>query len=207
MHFYAEIFFLTLIFLKLCLFGRKQTESIVIVDACLFRRFLQLFNLHKPERNFKSAHFINEDKISLRLLRLLAHRLNLCFKLGYDIADADEVFLCAVKLLFGFFLAVTELCNACRFFKDFAAVSRFDRENLVDSALTDDGIAVSAQACVHKQFVDVFQADRLLVYIKFAVTASVVAACYCDFVVFERENALTIVDSQGNLTVARRMAF
>ena len=64
--------------------------------------------------------------------------------------------------------------DAGRLLKDLPAVSGFDRQNLVDLTLADDGIALPAQTRVHEQLVDILQSDGAAVDVVLALPGAVV---------------------------------
>ena len=107
---------------------------------------------------------------------LLAQGLDLELQLRDLIADAQEVLIRLGQAVLRLLLAVAVFGDTGGFFENFAAVGAFQGEDLVDPALADVGVALPAEAGIHKQLVDIPQAGGLLVDVKFALTGAVVAA-------------------------------
>ena len=102
---------------------------------------------------------------------------------------------------------MTELGNARRLLKDLTALTALDRQDLIDLALADDGIALPAHAGIHKELVDVLQAHRLLIDIVFRLAAAVIAAGHRHLRLVAVENMLGIVDHQRHLCKAHGAAL
>ena len=148
-----------------------------------------------------------EHQIALRRFRLLAQRLHLQLKLGDLIIDAHQIFLRALELALGLLLAVAVLADARRLLEDLAAVVAADGEDLVDLALTDDGIALTTHAGIHEKLVDVLQADGLAVDIVFRLAAAVIAAGHRHLRLVAVEDVLGVVDHQRHLRKAHLAAL
>ena len=165
---------------------------------------LQIF---EPHGNFEQAQLIAVDEILLCRLRLRAQGLDLQCKLRDLIVDAHQVFLRALKLALGLLLAVAEARNACRLFKDLAAVAALLRQNFVDAALTDDRVALAPHAGIHEQLVHVAQPDGLLVDIVFRLAAAVVPARDGDLgFLHAGKNVLGVVEHERHLRKAHLIA-
>ena len=136
------------------------------------------------------------------LFRLLLQRLQLDLQLGDLVADAQQVVLRVGKLALRFLLAVAILGNARRLLKDLPAVAALDGQYLVDlvnTALSDIGIALPAKAGVHEQLMDVTQSGGLAVDVIFAVAGTVVPAGDHHLVGIVSQGAVGIVQGQGSL--------
>ena len=94
---------------------------------------------------------------------------------------------------------MTVFGDAGGLFKNLPAVVALEGENFVDAALADVGVALPAQARVHKQFVDVLQAGGLAVDVVFAVAAAVIAAGDHDLVGIVSQGPVGVVQGQGGL--------
>ena len=95
------------------------------------------------------------------------------------------------------------LADTRRLLKDLAALAAFYGQDLVDLALSDDGIALAAHAGVHEQLVHVLEPHGLLIDVILRLAAAVVAAGdrYLRLVA-GRKNVLRIVDDQRHLCEA-----
>ena len=83
-----------------------------------------------------------EFVISLGLFRLFGKRSDLISQFFQDIVDADEILLGCVQFSFGLFFSGLKLHDTGSFLKNFTSVFGLCRKDIVNSALTDDGITV-----------------------------------------------------------------
>ena len=97
---------------------------------------------------------------------------------------------------------MAEFGDAGGFLENFAAVGRFEGEDLVDAALADVGIALSAKTGVHEQLVDVLEAGKLLVDIVFALAGAEIAAGDHDLGRLNAKAGVGIVKHERRLGVA-----
>ena len=165
------------------------------------------FEILKPHGNFQKAQLVAVDEILLRRLRLRAQGFDLQFKLGDLVVDAHQVLLRALELALSLLLAVAEAGNARRLLKDLAAVAALLRQNLVDAALADDGIALAAHAGVHEKLVHIAQPHGLLVDIVFRFAAAVVPARDGDLgLLHAGEDVLGVVEHERHLRKAHLAA-
>ena len=65
--------------------------------------------------------------------------------------------------MFRFLFAVAEFGDAGGFLEDLAPVLALERQDLVNTALPDDGIAVAPQTGIHEQLMDVAQTAVLFI--------------------------------------------
>ena len=183
----------------------KRCRNIILRSLlCIGKKLVQLI---KPNSHFHALQFITIGQILLGLFRLHTQRLQLQLQLGDLIADTGQVFFRMHQLPLGFFLAVTVLGDTCRLLKDLTAVGTLQRQNFVNTTLTDIGIAFSAQTGIHKHFVDITQTGRLAVDIILAVTAAVVPAGDHHFVCIVRKGSVCIVQSQCGFSKANSRPF
>ena len=115
-----------------------------------------LLQIVEPDGDLKPLELVLQRQVFLRLFRLFAQRADLQFQLGNFIADAQQIVLRPGQTALRLLLAVAVFGDTGRFLENFAAVGRFEREDLVDAALADVGIALAAKTGVHEQLVDVF---------------------------------------------------
>ena len=130
---------------------------------------LDLLQLVQPHRDLQGTQLVPQQQVALGFLRLIPQGLHLQLQLCDLVVDAHQVLLGAVQPALRLLLAVAVFADACRLLKDLPALGTLDGQYLVDTALPDDGVALPAQARVHKQFVDVPQTDGLLVDIILAL--------------------------------------
>ena len=178
------------------------------VRAQLQRAGLERLQVLEPDGNLQHAQLVAQDEVFLRRLRLSAQRLDLQLQLGDLVVDAHEVFLRALELALGFLLAVAVFADARRLLKDLAALAALDGQDLVDLALSDDGIALAAHARVHEELVDVLETHRLAVDIVLRLARAVVPPRHGDLrLVAGGKNVLGVVDHERHLRKAHLAAL
>ena len=161
---------------------------------------LQLVQIGQPHGDLQKAQLVPEDQVLLRLFRLILQGTDLQFQLGNFVVDADQVLLRPLQLPLGLFLPMAELGNAGGFLEDLPALAALGGQNLVDLALADDGVALSAHAGIHEQLGHILEADGLAVDIVFALAAAVVPAGNSNLALLHGgENMLRVVDHQRHL--------
>ena len=110
------------------------------------------------------------------------------------------------KLPLRLFVAVAVLADACGLLEDLTAVAGFQGEDLVDPALADVTVTLTAQARVHEQLMDILQAGRLLVDVKFTVAGAVVAPGDHHLIGVIGQRPIQILQSQCRLGKAHGLA-
>ena len=163
----------------------------------------QLIQLLQPEGDLQRAHLVPEDEEFLRLLGLLAQRLHLQLQLVDLVPDAHQVLLGALQSALGLLLPVAEAGDAGGLLKDLPAVGALHREDLIYLALADDGIALPAQAGIHKKLVHVLEAHRAAVDVVLALPRAVVPAGDHHLVLRHLEAAVRVVQYQADLGKAQ----
>ena len=95
---------------------------------------------------------------------------------------------------------MAEFRDAGGLLENLPALAALGGQDLVDLALADDGITLTAHAGIHEQLRHVFQADGLAVDVIFALAAAVVAAGDGYLALLHgREDVLRVVDDQRHL--------
>ena len=163
---------------------------------------LEILQLLQPHGDLQHTQLIAENEVLLGNLCLLAQRLNLQLKLGDLIVDAHQVLLRALQLTLGLLLAMAELGDTGGLFKNLAALTGLDGQNLVDLTLSDDGIALTTHTGVHEQLVHVLKAHHLLIDVILRLTAAVIAAGHRHLRLVAGEDMLGVVHHQRNLSKA-----
>ena len=92
--------------------------------------------------------------------------------------------------------------DAGSFLKDLAAVCRFLGKNLIDSALSDVGVALAPETGVHQKLVNIAQTRGLFVDIVLALAGAVVPAGDHDLRRLHRERPVLIVQNERRFRVA-----
>ena len=171
----------------------ENEGSRIIVLLRFFRALSDLLEAIQPDGNFQAPQFIAERQILFRLLRLLAKGLDLQFQLRDFVSDAKQIVLRIGEPALGLLLTMAVFGDTGSLFKNFAAVGRFLRKDLVDSALTDVGVTFSSKTGVHKKLVDIAQTRRLLVDVVLAFARTVVPAGDHDLWRFDGKRPVLIV--------------
>ena len=192
--------------LRLPLAGGEHPLGVFIIRPGLLQAVLQPVQTVQPDIDLQRPQLVPVDQEGLCPLRLILQGGHLLLQLGDDIPDAHQIFLAGGQLALALLLAEAELGDARGLLKDLPPVGALDGEDLVDAALTDDGIAVPAETGVHKQLVDILQADGLSVDIKLALAAAVIPAGHHDLRIVHRQAAVGIVQRQRHLTEALGLA-
>ena len=151
-----------------------------------------------PEGDFQRLPPGAELEEALGLLTLFFQRADPGFQLVEDVPQPLEV-LCRrgqtpLRLVF----AVAVLGDAAGFLENFAALAAFCGDDLRDAALTDDGVAVPADAGVQQQFVDVLEAAELAVDGVLALAGAVVFAADDGFVGVDVQRVGAVVQRQAH---------
>ena len=168
---------------------------------------LDALERQQPQRDLQHAQLVAQEQVLLCLFRLLFQRADLARQLVVQIADAGQIVLGRGQLALGLLLAVAELGDARRFLEDLAPVLALEGQYLVDTALSDAGIAVPPEAGIHEQLVDVTQAAVLFVQVIFTLARTVIAARDHDLGEFRAKNTLGIVEDERHLGKADRAAL
>ena len=161
----------------------------------------------QPHGDLQPPQLVPEHQKLLGLLALLPERLHLELQLGDLVVDAHQILVGALQLSLGLLLPVAVAGDAGGLLKDLPAVGGFHRQDLVDLALADDGVALPAQAGVHEQLVDVLQAHRAAVDVVLALPGAVVPAGHHDLALLQVKEVGGVVQHQGDLRVAGLLAL
>ena len=151
-----------------------------------------------PEGDFQRLPPGAELEKALGLLALFFQRADPGFQLVEDVPQTLEV-LCRrgqtpLRLVF----AVAVLGDAAGFLENFAALAAFCGDDLRDAALSDDGVAVPADAGVQQQLVDVLEAAELAVDGVLALAGAVVFAADDGFVGVDVQRVGAVVQRQAH---------
>ncbi len=183
---------------------RRELQIVIRERLQLRRLFAEPVD---PERDLQLFALRRQHQIFLRLFRLRFQRPDAAFQLCGDIGQAHEIVLCLRELALRLLLAVAEFGDTCRLLENIAALIRFCTDDLRDSALSDDCIAVSAEAGVHEQLVDILQADIPAVDEILAVAAAVEPPRDRDLRLRFGQRMVTVVDRQRHSGKAHLLAL
>ena len=159
----------------------------------------QLLQGVQPHSYLHAPQLVLQFQVLLRLFGLHPQRLQLQLQFGDLIADAHQVILGTLQFALGLLLAVAVFGNTGSLLKDLPAVGTLQGQDLINTALANVGIAFLAKARIHKHFVDVPQAGRLLVDIVFRVTGAVIPAGDHYLVGIVWQCPVGIIQGQGGL--------
>ena len=135
--------------------------------------FIQIL---QPDGDLQKTHLIPQQQILLRPFRLIPQRLHLELQLADLVVDADQILLRPLQLPLRVLLAVAEFGDTGGLFKNLPALAAFGREDLIDLALANDGVALLAHAGVQEQFRHILEPDRLAVDVVLTFPAAVIPA-------------------------------
>ncbi len=141
------------------------------------------------------------------LFRLLLQRAHPAFQLRENVPQAHQILLGLQKPPLRLLLPVAEPGDARRLFKNLPPVLGFSPHNAVDFALADDGIAVPAQARVHKELVHVPQAHGAFVNQILALPGPVVPPGDGHLIVVKGQGPVSVVDGKSDLREAQSLAL
>ena len=167
----------------------------------------QLLQLFQPQGNLQPPQLVPHHQILLGLLRLHPQGLHLKFQLADFVVDAHQVFLGALELPLRLLLAVAVLGDARRLFKDLTPVRALHRQNLVDLALSDDGVALPAQTGIHKQLIDIPQAAGTAVDVVLTLSGAVVPPGHRHLLLLQVQQVLAVVQHQRHLCKPQALAL
>ena len=167
----------------------------------------QLLQLFQPQGNLQPPQLIPHHQIFLGLLRLHPQGLHLKFQLADFVVDAHQVFLGALELPLRLLLAVAVLGDARRLFKDLTPIRALHRQNFVDLALADDGIALPAQTGIHKQLIDIPQAAGTAVDVVLTLSGAVVPPGHRHLLLLQVQQVLAVVQHQRHLCKPQALAL
>ena len=157
----------------------------------------------EPNADLQALLFLVKGDELLGLFRLDPQGFHPVFQLGEDVPQPHQVVLGLGEPPLRLLFAVTVAGDACGLLKDLPAVLGTGGHNAVDLALTDDGIAVSSQARVHKQLVDILQAHGGFVDEVLALPGTVIPPGDRHGVVVKGQTPVSVVNGQGDLGVTQ----
>ena len=159
------------------LLGELQVITAVAeILLCFYDLLTQALGIVDPKLNVSLLFCLMQLQRLLGALRLLFKGTDLRRDLLEHVVDTGHVFLSGSELALGFGFAVAVFGNARSVLKNAAALIRFTGDDLRDLTLTDDGIAVSANARIHEQLINIAQTAGATVDKIFTLARAVIAA-------------------------------
>ena len=203
----GSIFFFILLFL----FGNLRFRSIAFFLSCclLFRSqchlfcqavkfLLHLFRFCAEHGNFRLFQLFSQRKELPCCFALFFQRRKLSLQLRNDIFHTEQVLLFFFQFICCFYFTGLILDNPCGFLENPSALIPFGIENLINSTLPNNGIAFSADTCIHKQFLNIFQAAGSAVNAVFTFTGTKYPTSYLYFRKLHRHTPILIVNDNGH---------
>ena len=151
-----------------------------------------------PEGDFQRLPPGAELEKALGLLALFFQRADPGFQFVEDVPQTLEVLCRRSQTPLRLVFAVAVLGDAAGFLENFAALAAFCGNDLRDAALSDDGVAVPADAGVQQQLVDVLEAAELAVDGVLALAGAVVFAADDGFVGVDVQRVGAVVQRQAH---------
>ena len=113
--------------------------------------------------------------------------------------------LLAFQFLYGSCFSSLKLDDTCRLVKKFPALLGLTAQDLVDLALSDDGIAFLADAGIVKQFIHVFQTAGTVVDHIFAFPGTVKPPCHGHFLKINGKLTVSVIQCDRHIGIAQRL--
>ena len=182
----------------------RQDRLHVLQFVIRFAQFrFHLFRTDQEEVQVQHLQPGRQVQVDPGVFRVLFQRAEAVFQFLQQVVHPGDILLGAGKLLVRFLLARPELDDTGRFLKDLAAVLSLAGQDLVNTALADNGIALLADTGIAEQVHNVLQAAGGTVQEIFTFPASIDPAGHQDLRVIQGKAFIFIVKDQGNLTVAQ----
>ena len=145
-------------------------------------------------------------QIFMRLFGLFLQRSHLTLQLGQNIIDTYQVCLLAFQLFRCGILTLFKFYDTCRFIKQFTALFRFARKDLVDLSLSDNGISFLTDTGIIKQFIDIFQSAYTAIHQVFALTGTIDLSGYRHLITIDLKGTVCVIQRDRHVSKALRFA-
>src|ERR1035437_5560243 len=126
----------------------------------------------------KSSKLFLQDLKPARLCRLAAERIYMSFDLGNDIVNAAEICFCGIEPRLGCPLPGAELGDPGGFLDEAAAIGRFCRKYLSDTALLNYRVMGTRESCSREKIGYVAEPASAAVQQVFALAREIQPASY-----------------------------
>ena len=122
---------------------------------------------------------------------------------GYDGASgSNKIFFGSAKSAFCISFSVTIARNSCRFLENLSSVLTLCCNDRINLALTNHRISVTAKTCIHKQFMNILQANYGIIYKIFTCARTIISSCNGNLVFVKIKSSVAVVDSKSYLCKA-----
>ena len=130
----------------------------------------------QPQTDLQLLFLAGKRQILLCLFALLCKRADAALQLLQNVPQAHQILLGSRQTALRLVFMIAVFGNARRLFKNLSPLLRLGGNDVLDPALSDDGIAVSAETGVHEQHLNVLEAHRCVVDEVFARPRPIAAA-------------------------------
>ena len=161
---------------------------------------------HQKHVQIQALQLVPEGQVFPRLFALFLEGAHPVLQFGQDVLHAVQVLLSALDALLGVQLPGLVLDDARGLLEHLAAILAFGGQDLVDAALTDQGIAVLADAGVPEQVHDVPQTAGRAVDLVLAVAVAIHPAGDGNLGKVNGEGVVLVLKDQRHLAVGEAAA-
>ena len=190
---------------------RSTFRQLFFRSDFILLQFFQLrtdaFRILTESRCFCLFQMFFQSQIFLRLFTLFCQRAYLHFQFTDDVIHTKQILLFFFQFMNSLVFSGFIFHDACRFFENTAAVITFCAQNLINTALSDDGISFSANACIHEQFLNILQSAGSTIDTVFTFTGAEHPSGHLHFTVIQRQFTVLIIDQNGNFRKAQCLSI
>ena len=171
---------------QLCVLRFKRLDSILChlqIEGCMLHCLLgsgklvvQLFGIIEPQTDVGTLFVLHQLDRLFGFFGFLLQRPYLCRYLKEDIVGAGHIVLGCLELSFCLVLFIAVFCNTRSILKHATALLAFTGYHFGNTALTDDGVTVTANTRIHKELIDILETNALAVDKIFTVARAIVTA-------------------------------
>ena len=202
---------LELVVLAIQLLGLLLDRGEVLLDGVCTRIYRvealqRVLHVAYEEVRVGVHELVTDRQVLAGLLGLPLQRADLALELGEDVRHTREVRFLVAELLLGEGLPALELHDADGLIEEVTTLLRLTGEDLVDLALSDDGVAVLTDTGIVEKLVDVLQTTLGSVQHVLGLARAVEATGNRDFVVIDVQDAVRIIEGDRHKGRALRAA-
>ena len=168
----------------------------------------EMLGIVEPQADVRPLLGLQKDDTLSGLVGLLLLRDELSLHLGKDIPYTDEIILGGLELSLGLVLLDTVLGDTRGVLEYASTLLALTGHHVGDTALSDDGVAVTTDTRIEEQLVNILQADGLTIDQIFTFSRAKIATGNGDLIVGAIQLAKVggIVEGHRDLGVAHRTA-
>ena len=202
---------LELVVLAIQLLGLLLDRGEVLLDGVC----IGIYRIKALQRVLHVAHeevrvgvheLVTDRQVLAGLLGLPLQRADLALELGEDVRHTREVRFLVAELLLGEGLPALELHDADGLIEEVTTLLRLTGEDLVDLALSDDGVAVLTDTGIVEKLVDVLQTTLRAVQHVLRLARAVETTGNRHLVVIDIQDAVRIIEGDRHEGRALRAA-